>query len=182
MDGRSRPRIAWSNRLVPQARRLTCQQPIDEVVPTAFDLPLRQGPEVDVLDPSGEGIGDDPGGEQVRRSRDQELATRVRAVEDHLDRQEKAGRPLNLVDDRRHVEVGDETVRVRERRRPEHVVVEVAVAVEEAVVYQRLREGALSDLPRSQDGACAACREHVADLACDSARDQRHAHSLPKSR
>ena len=85
---------------------------------------LGEWPQADVLDASGQRVGDARKRGHVRRACQQELPALVVRVQADLDREHQLRRPLDLVDHRGTGDRGDEAGRVLERRASRAFVVE----------------------------------------------------------
>ena len=160
------------------AWRCAVEQRVDDRPAFAFDLGPRERPEVQILDPARERVGNDAGGEQVGRPREQELARRGIVVEDLLDREHQARHALNLIDHRRTRQRKREPVGIGPGGVARRLVVECEVVGDDACGLKLPGKRALPGLAGSGDRRGPAHRQDVPQLRLDGSRDQRHTASL----
>ena len=159
-------------------RRPAVEQRVDHRMTFAFDLGPRERPEVQVLDPARERVGNDASGKQVGRPREQELARRGIVVEDLLDREHQARHALDLIDHRRTRQRKREPVGIGPGGVARRLVVECEVVGDDACGLKLPGKRALPGLAGSGDCRGPAHAQDVPQLRLDASRDQRHKASL----
>jgi len=136
----------------------------------------------EVLDnPPRKSVGDGRQREDVRRFREQELASHLVCVEASLDRQEQLGRALDLVDCGRPGDVGDETRGVRACCARGGVIVKAdqarGVVLRDEVGDQR----ALADLSRAEQRHSPAIAQRLQEITTDVSLKQAADHAPYRS-
>ncbi len=159
------------------SRHVPGEQRVDDIALPTFDLRLRERPQRDERDPARQRVVDLRRREDVRGARHEEPPGSPRAVDVRLDREQQLGGALDLVDQHRPGEVGDERRRVHEREIADRLVVQAQRLGDPCTRCQPLRERALADLPRTHHedhrakGQCLGCeRQCVARVEISHTR------------
>jgi hypothetical protein len=159
---------------------LASEEALDEVTGARMDLGLGERPELDSADPASERLGDPRCCEDVGGA-GQQKTPRCRVLVDALlDRVEQVRNALDLVDQYRPAQAGDEAVWIEAGGLAGRLIVECDARGGVLACHDLLGEGALADLPRTQDEHDSAVAERIDDERMRAARDQQRGSSYTK--
>jgi hypothetical protein len=116
-----------------------------------LDLALRQRPHLHSVDATWQRVRDPLRCEHVRRAGDEKPSRPRVSVHRLLERQQQAWRAVNLIDERRPSDVGDEASRIRDRCLARRRVVEVEGLHRMLAGDDLGGQRRLADLPRARD-------------------------------